>query len=235
MYTCTHKFIITWSVTTAHNTWICKWNLLSKRHRLKGMHRNHETDTTRVVSVIGSMRQTQLIGSMRQTQLCPICVPTMSNLRKMKWETWDLKTKWNPPKKNSGNSGHTPVARGGSGAKAPLAARPNHPNHRRNSLDHPPPQLCFPPKHASASQCLPSLLSLLLCTIKAETIFIARKEARRDTAAWETCVLHISCTFYMYIWNVPYICVWCNLRHVKLNTYREIQGHERDVHHVYEM
>jgi len=33
--------------------------------------------------------------------------------------------KWKNPKKNSGNSGPTPVARGGSGAKAlPLAACP---------------------------------------------------------------------------------------------------------------
>ena len=35
------------------------------------MHRKHETDTTRVVSVIGSMRQ---------TQLCPICVRTDTTL-----------------------------------------------------------------------------------------------------------------------------------------------------------
>ena len=42
----------------------------------------------------------------------------------MKWETPDLKKKWKTTTKNSGNSGPTPVARGGSGAKvSPLAAR----------------------------------------------------------------------------------------------------------------
>jgi len=37
----------------------------------------------------------------------------MTDLRKMRWETSDLKKKWKNPKKNSGNSGPTPVAHGG--------------------------------------------------------------------------------------------------------------------------
>jgi len=42
----------------------------------------------------------------------------------MKWETYDLKKMKKNTRKNSGNSGPTPVARGSSWAKAPpLAAR----------------------------------------------------------------------------------------------------------------
>jgi len=44
----------------------------------------------------------------------------------MKLEMSDLQEKWKSPKKKSWNSGPNPLARGGSGAKAPtLAARPS--------------------------------------------------------------------------------------------------------------
>ena len=45
-----------------------------------------------------------------------------SEFKKMRWETYDIKKRKKNTKKNIGNSGPTPVARGSSGAKAPLLA-----------------------------------------------------------------------------------------------------------------
>jgi len=68
------------------------------------------------------------------TNFFEIGQPTLSDLRFLVEETSDLKNIQRKHKQTSGGSGPTPVARGGSGAKAPpLAARPAlTPCHRRS-------------------------------------------------------------------------------------------------------